>query len=149
MKDKRLLPSLMALLLLACVIAFTSCSKEEEEIPEVFMDAGVLYMTIDFSSDMDNGVQWELEQDPAIFESEYIFLEDEGGDDGSNEVQSFTLYPKKAGTTILTFSSTEEDTVYTYECSIDENLEDITVNNKRGESGGKEVEAPELIVERN
>ena len=150
MKKNEITKMFVMILVLICAVALTSCfKKDDEEITDVYMDAGVLLMSIDLNSDMDNGNQWELEQEPGIFEYEDIFLEDEGGEEGNNEVQSFTFYPKQSGKAVLKFTNKTTDTVYTYEVTVDEKVENITVDSKKGEAGGAEVEAPDLIIERN
>lgn len=144
-KYKRIISALMCALLLGASLLMTACSGDAEDLAES-EDEGIL-MTLDLPSDSDNGDEWTFEQDDKLFSCEDMFLEDEGEEAG--EEQSFTLRPIKAGSTSIRFINKTTDTTYTYECTVNDSKDDITVDGSKGESGGKEVNAPEIFVENN
>ena len=148
-RDKMRITSLIIAIGLALSLFLTACTNDAEED---FEDMGntSLMATIEFKSDSDNGNEWTFEQKDELFYCEefYIVDEDEAGKEGL-ELQSFTLYPKKGGTTTVSFSNTTTDTIYSYECVVSDDLNEITVNSSKGVVGGAEADAPELVIDRN
>lgn len=150
MRNKVLRNTLLAFIMLGMIALMTSCffnDDEDGDIPDI--DSSMVMMTIDLPSDTDNGVEWELEQSQPLFAHEDSFMADEGAEDGDGEVQSFIFTPTKAGSTTLTFTSTDKKTTYTYECEINEAKDDITIKSSTGVSDGESVQAPEPYVEKD
>ena len=124
----------------------TACSGDDEESPDEYSED--ILLTVELDSDSENGNQWEFEQDKEIFRCEELFIEDEG-DDEHGEMHVFEMFPIAAGTATLRFTNATTNTVYTYKCTVSEKLDDITVDDSKGESNGESVEPAEMFVERN
>ena len=149
--NKLLITTLLIFALLGFSVFLTACLNEDEEVgpedvPEVA--GGAMIMTVTLPSDSENGSEWVFEQDGDLFTCEEAFL-DNGSDDSSAEAQSFQLIPESAGTTKVSFTNQTEDTTYTYECEISEDLTDITINKSEGVKAGETVEAPTPVLERD
>lgn len=147
--NKLLLSSLLIVLLIGITIMVTACSKSETDNADGSDNYSEnLLLTIELSSDSENGNEWSFEQDKDLFHCEEFFMEDEGNEEGG-EIQAFTLYPKASGSTTLKFTNESTSTTYTYECTVNDKLDDVTIDTSNGESNGESVDAPELILERN
>ena len=134
--------------MIATSFLLTACfSDTEEDEPET--EAGVAMLTLELPSDSANDITWEFEQNAEVFQCEDIFLEDEGAEEGSSELQTFTLTPGRSGEVTIRFINKSTETVYTYECEVLEDSGDIKVNSSKGESAGSEVEPPNVVIERD
>ena len=126
----------------------SSCTSEKEDAGSV--EEGGLVLVLNLESDSDNGIEWVFEQDDSLFKCVKAFLEEEDENGEINtEIQTFTLKPINEGNTNIRFVNSSDGTTYTYECKVDESIDNIIVDSSKGESSGKEVDAPEIIVERN
>ena len=148
--EKRIIVSLLMVLVLALSMLATGCQKKEpdiDDLPKPTKQPTV--MTLDLNSDSANGEEWLFNQDDELFVWSDTFLVDEGSEEGSGELQSFELRPINAGSTMISFFNQSKDTTYTYEVEVSEDLSTITVKSSNGESGGTKVEAPEPVIEKN
>ncbi|MCQ2563566.1 MAG: hypothetical protein MJ128_03635 [Mogibacterium sp.] len=146
-KDKLKITSLLAAVLLVSMVFMTACfdSGDDEDYDEMDIAEGTAIMTIELESDSDNGVEFELEQEDELFDWEESIMVNEADEGG--EVQAFDIFPVKAGTTTLRFTCEANDTTYTYECEVGENLDTIKVLKSEGTSGGSAVEPPAPVFE--
>ena len=149
-KDKRLIAILLATVMIASSLLLTACFRGgDDEEPSDLTDE-VMTLSLDLESDSENGVTWKFEQNAELFSYEDVFLQDEGYEgEGSGEVQSFTLRPVKPGEVSIRFINKTTETVYTYDCQISDNLDEITVTKTEGESAGEAVQPPNVVLERN
>ena len=145
-ESKSIISVLLVVMLLGVSLLMTACTGDVEDMAETD-DEGLL-LTLDLPSDSENDNEWTFEQDDKVFSCEDMFLEDEGAETGGEE-QSFTLRPVKSGSTSIRFINKTTDTTYTYECTVNGSKDDVTIDSSKGESGGKEVNAPELVIENN
>ena len=142
---------LISMVLVVSILSTSCFSNDDEEAIDIedIAESGTL-LSIELPSDIDNGIEWTLEQSEELFSYSDIFLEDEGAEEGSGEVQEFSLSPTKPGSTTLKFTNTDGSTVYTYECQVDDTLQDVKVINSSGESEGEAVaNPPEPVIERD
>ena len=137
---KFLISILMITLMIGTALSATACSKEDPEIPE-----GQAILVLDLDSDSDNGVEGEYKQSKEIFTVQSIFIENEAVQEGSGEMQEFTLIPDKAGTTTIEFTNATTKTKYTYDIEVNEEKDKLEVKSSTGEVDGAEAEAPEMI----
>lgn len=138
----------MIVMLIGASLIMASCTDDGEEAE---IDDGAvekMIFALELESDSVSGNEWTVEQDDVLFDEEDVFLENEGDENGT-EIQSFVLTPLKPGTVTVKFINESTATTYTYECTISEEMDEITVNSSAGEAGGAEVEAPEPMLERN
>lgn len=145
--NKLLITTLLIIALLGFSVFLTACLNEDEEDGGEFVPdtaGGAMIMVVALPSDSDNGSEWEFEQDGDLFTCEEAFM-----DNGGSESQSFQLVPETAGKTKVSFTNKAEDTTYTYECEISEDLENIDIVKSEGVKGGETVEAPEPVLERD
>ena len=141
-KTTRMISGLLVITMLSIMALMTSCTNEPEE--EEAIDRG-FSLILDLESDSEAGNTWKFEQSDKLFSCEEMLSEEEG--DG--EIQSFVLRPVKAGSVTVKFSNKASDTTYTYECLIKDSLDDVTIESSKGESGGSDVDAPELVADNN
>lgn len=146
-KEKITIVSIIIAATLIASLFMTSCTRENEEDIDPPQESNLL-MTIDLPSDSDNGNAWEFSQDKDIFVVEEYFAEDQGAEN-VKELHVFTLFPKTAGNTTVTFTNKTTKTTYTYECKVADSMDDIIIESSKGESDGNQVDAPELTVELN
>ena len=143
--ERRIITALLMVMVLGLSLFVTACSKDDggDDVPEP-TDVNV-YVSLDLPSDSDNGVEWTLEQDKELFSCEDTFLVDEGA---GTELQSFEMKPVASGTATLTFKNESKETTYTYEVEVGSDS-NVTVKSSKGMSGETEVDAPQLIVEKD
>ena len=130
----------MISLVLGSMFFATACSQEDPEVPD-----GQAILILNLDSDSDNGVEWEYKQADKLFAVQSVFIENEAVEEGSGEVQEFTLIPEKAGTTTIEFTNASTNTKYTYEIEVNDALDTLNVKSSAGEADGAEVKAPEMI----
>jgi len=110
--------------------------------------------TLTLASNPTTGYQWIVEQDPEIFDisSEYAEDKAEGNTEqlvGVGGMETFTLTPKKEGTTRINFLYKQPwddeslDTRLTYQIKVDKNMQ-IQVESASGQTGGDISEMPNM-----
>ena len=146
--ESRKITALLMVMVLGLSLFATACSKKDDADDAPEPTETNVYVSLDLPSDSDNGVEWTFEQDKELFSCEDTFLVDEGSETGSGELQSFELSPKASGTAILTFKCESKETTYTYEVEVAEDGS-VSVKSSSGLSGETEVDAPQLVIEKN
>ena len=147
--NKYILKTILIIMTLVLAAFVTACSSNDDDGSDVEDLVDGVELSLEFPSDSDNGLEWKLEQSDNVFSCEDIFREDEGATDGNGETHLFQLRPVKAGSTTLVFTNSTGDTKYTYECQVDDKMENITVTSAAGEANGEPVDPPEPVIERD
>lgn len=140
MNRKHLISLIMITALIVSSALLTACGKEEPEVPD-----GQAVLILDLESDSDNGIEWEVKQDGDVFNINSVFIENEAAEEGSGEVEEFTLIPAKGGSSTIHFTNPSTETTYTYVVDVNDELDTIEVKSSEGEAAGAKVEAPEMI----
>ena len=100
--DKVKFTSLLVVLVLGLSLFMSACSNDIDDDDDDMGNTDLMAV-VDFESDSDNGIEWSFEQYDELFYCEDSFSVDESADEGA-EMQSFSLFPKKAGDTTIRFS---------------------------------------------
>lgn len=141
--EKRTLTALLMVMVLGLSLFVTACTKDSGADGSEPTEVNV-YVTLDLPSDEANGSTWKFEQDKKLFSCEDTFLMDES----NGELQSFELKPVAAGTATLTFTNESKETTYTYEVEVGKDSS-VSVKSSSGVSGGTEVDAPQISIEKD
>ena len=137
---KRIALLMTGTLLLVAALALAGCGSSEPQTA-----------TLTLPANPTTGYYWEVKQDPEIFDITSEYVQDEADEEmvGVGGTETFTLTPKEAGTTKITFTYLqpwEEGSVaseLTYQVKVDEDMQ-ITEESFSGEMPGGESEMPEI-----
>ena len=139
-KQRTIMMMALTALLLICAAALSGCGESKPQTA-----------TLTLPSNPTTGYSWRVEQEPELFEitSEYAEDAETEGLVGAGGSETFTLTPKEAGDTEISFyyeQAWDKDSLaerLTYKISVDDNMQ-ISVEAQSGEVPGDESTVPEM-----